>query len=404
MKIDELIQDGNNANKGTDEGAQMIRDSIARYGVGRSILIDKHNRIIGGNKTTEAAAAVGVGDVVIVETDGTKLVAVKRTDLDIDEADARMLAYADNRAGELSLNWDAGQILVDLDAGLDLGELFDDEFVNDVLEAQAGDIEPVDAEPQISKADELRGEWGVELGQIWKLGRHTVVCGDSAERWHFDKPCDQMVTDPPYGVDYSSKNEFLNKMDKGNFVQTPIQNDAIDDYHVFFESFLSVVEYNDYNTVYIFMSDRVLHILRIIAEKVGIKTANYLVWVKNNHVLGRQDYDSKHEFILYGWKGKHKFYGGHSTTLLEYNRPTKSEFHPTMKPVELIERLITDGSPAKGVVYDPFLGSGTTLLACENTNRTCYGVEISPAYVAVILQRFYDATGIMPELVKNEST
>jgi hypothetical protein len=201
MKIDELIQDENNANKGTDEGAQMIRDSIARYGVGRSILIDKHNRIIGGNKTTEAAAAVGVGDVVVVETDGTKLVAVKRTDLDIDEADARMLAYADNRAGELSLNWDAEQILADLDAGLDLGDLFDDEFVNDVLEAQAGDIEPVDAEPQISKADELRGEWGVELGQTWKLGRHTVVCGDCT-KLTFGKSFDMMFTDPPYGVDY----------------------------------------------------------------------------------------------------------------------------------------------------------------------------------------------------------
>ena len=127
MKINELIPDDKNANKGTAAGAAMIQDSISRYGVGRSILIDKNNRIIGGNKTAEAAGLVGVGDVIIVETDGTKLVAVKRTDLDLDDASARMLAYADNRAGELSLDWDMEQVMADLDAGLDLSGMFDDE-------------------------------------------------------------------------------------------------------------------------------------------------------------------------------------------------------------------------------------------------------------------------------------
>ena len=132
IKIDDLIPDDKNANRGTKQGKQMLQDSITRYGVGRSILIDKNNRIIGGNKTAEAAGLVGVGDVIIVETDGTKLVAVKRTDLDLDDASARMLAYADNRVGELSLDWDMEQIMEDTGLGFDLSGMFDDDFISKI--------------------------------------------------------------------------------------------------------------------------------------------------------------------------------------------------------------------------------------------------------------------------------
>ena len=105
------------------------------------------------------------------------------------------------------------------------------------------------------------------------------------------------------------------------------------------------------------------------------------------------DYATKHELILYGWKGKHKFYGGFSTSILEYDKPVKSELHPTMKPIELLSRLIKDGSKEDMLVYDPFLGSGSTLIACEQTNRICYGMELDPSYIDVIIQRWENFTG-----------
>jgi DNA modification methylase len=203
-----------------------------------------------------------------------------------------------------------------------------------------------------------------------------------------------MITDPPYGVDYSGKNEFLNKFDKGNHIQKPINNDAITDYRKFFSAFMGLAPLAEYNTVYIFMSNKELHSLRLALDDCGYSWGDYLVWVKNNHVLGRKDYNAKHEFIVYGWKGKHKFYGEASaTTVLEYNRPLRSELHPTMKPVELVCKLISDGTPAKGKIYDPFGGSGSTLIAAEQLNRTCYMMELDPGYCDVIINRWEQFTG-----------
>ncbi len=235
-------------------------------------------------------------------------------------------------------------------------------------------------------------------GDLWQLGPHRILCGDSTAVAHVERllagrRVDQLVTDPPYGVDYSAKNEFLNKFDKGNRVQTPIANDAIGDYRAFFGSFLSIIPFSDYNTLYIFMSGKELHSLRLALDDCGLQWGDYLVWVKNNHVLGRKDYNAKHEFIVYGWKGKHKFYGGFSTTVLEYDRPAKSDLHPTMKPVALVSRLITDGSAPGALVYDPFLGSGTTLIAAEQLGRVCYAMEIDPGYVDVTVARWEELTG-----------
>lgn len=136
------------------------------------------------------------------------------------------------------------------------------------------------------------------------------------------------------------------------------------------------------------MSGWELHNLRLAFDDCKLKFSSYLVWVKNNHVLGRQDYNGKHEFCAYGWKGKHKFYGDFSTTVLEFNKPLKNDLHPTMKPIELLSKLIQDGSKQDDIVYDAFLGSGSTLIACEQTKRICYGCEIEPKYIDVILRRY----------------
>lgn len=236
-----------------------------------------------------------------------------------------------------------------------------------------------------------------KLGDVYLLGKHKIVCGDctnsdQTKKLFGDLKPNQIVTDPPYGIDYSSKNEFLNKADKGNQNQTPIINDNIKDYREFFRNFLKIISMEIPNTIYIFMGNNHLHNLRIAFEEAGFTWSQYLLWIKNNHVLGRNDYYAKHEHILYGWKGKHKFYGPHDTTVLSYNKPHSSDLHPTMKPLELVARLIKDGSQENFIVYDPFLGSGSTLIACEQTGRICYGMEIDPAYVDVIIQRWENFT------------
>jgi DNA modification methylase len=236
-----------------------------------------------------------------------------------------------------------------------------------------------------------------KLGDVYQLGNHRVMCGDSTkyiETLLNGKTVDQLLTDPPYGVDYGGKNEFLNNEDKGNHIQKPIKNDTGLDYLSFFSQFLGCIPFSDYNTIYIFMGDTELNHLIISLDKLNYTITSYLIWKKPQFVLGRKDYHSQHEIIIYGWKGKHKFYGGHNkATVFETEKQQVNDVHPTMKPVEIIQQLVRDGSPEEGLVYDPFLGSGTTLIACEKTNRICYGMELDPGYIDVIIQRWENYTG-----------
>jgi len=235
-------------------------------------------------------------------------------------------------------------------------------------------------------------------GDLWGLGSHRLLCGSSLDEVNVKRllgseTVDMLLTDPPYGVDYSSKNEMLNAFDKGNHVQRPIQNDAIENYREFFGDFLKIIPFSDYNTIYIFMSGQELHNVRLAFDDVKIKWGDYLVWAKNNHVLGRKDYNSKHEFCVYGWKNHHKFYGDFSTTILEFDKPTKSDLHPTMKPIPLFSKLIQDGSLKGMNVYDPFCGSGTSIIACEQLGRKAFACELEPHYADVIITRWEQFTG-----------
>lgn len=190
-------------------------------------------------------------------------------------------------------------------------------------------------------------------------------------------------------------------MDNGKRIQKDIENDNINNYEEFFTKFLGniIPHFNDYNTFYIFMSGKELHNLRLAVENNDCKCGDYLIWVKNNHVLGRKDYNSKHEFCLYGWYGKHKFYGDFSTTVLCFDKPLKNDLHPTMKPIELLAKLIKDGSPVGGNILDVFGGSGSTLIACEQTNRNCYMMELDPNYCQVIIDRWEEFTGMEAEKI-----
>jgi len=265
-----------------------------------------------------------------------------------------------------------------------------------------------DTEPQTDRAEELREKWGVETGDLWALGdNHRLLCGDSTkaedvERVMGGELASLVVTDPPYGVSYADKNSFLNAIDKGNCIQTEIKNDHLDKeqtQQLWKSAFCEMSKAMGKGAVvYCFMpqgGDQMMMMMMMMGA--GIEPRHELIWLKNNHVLGRTDYAYKHEPILYAWKdGGHKFYGDFQTSILEYPRPQKADLHPTMKPVELVMKLIENSSQPGAILYEPFSGSGTTIIACQNLGRKARAIEISPAYVAVALERFFQHTGITP--------
>tara|TARA_R100000808_G_scaffold9072_1_gene25215 strand:- start:375 stop:965 length:591 start_codon:yes stop_codon:yes gene_type:complete len=175
MNISDLTFDSNNANRGTERGTRTLETSLQQYGAGRSILIDKNGTIIAGNKTAEVAGQIGIESVRVVETTGNELVAVQRTDLDLtSDAEARELAYADNRVGELSLDWDSSALLNDIENGIDVSKFFSDNEIDKLLGPK-----PTEDVPAPDATAELQEKWGTERGQVWTIGRHRLMCGDS---------------------------------------------------------------------------------------------------------------------------------------------------------------------------------------------------------------------------------
>ena len=218
-----------------------------------------------------------------------------------------------------------------------------------------------------------------------------------------------VFTDPPYGVSYTDKNEFLNRLVTGNRLTQPIQNDdkTPEDMHDFWVSaFKNIYENTKERMCYYITApqggDLLLLLLQAVRES-GFALKHQLIWNKNNHVLGRCDYNYKHEPIIYGWKinGTHTFYGGghFKVSVWDIPKPLQSKLHPTMKPIELISNAIQDGSAEGDSVIDLFGGSGSTLMACEQTNRKCYMMELDPHYIDVIINRWETFTGTKAELI-----
>ena len=244
-------------------------------------------------------------------------------------------------------------------------------------------------------------------GDIWQLGDHRLMCGDCTDKDAVaklmdGKLADMVFTDPPYGVSYTDKNEFLNRIDKPLCVVNPIENDSKspDEMNAFWHTaFGNLAEATTDKAVYYITSpqggDLLLLLLAIHETPWALK--HMLIWNKNNHVLGRCDYNYKHEPIIYGWKkkGTHHFYGGgkFKTTVWDIPKPLRSDLHPTMKPVELVGNCLLDGTKEGDIVLDTFGGSGTTLVACEQLGRKCYMMELDPHYCDVIIARWEKLTG-----------
>jgi DNA modification methylase len=267
--------------------------------------------------------------------------------------------------------------------------------------------EPADAEPQIDRAEELNKTWGVKLGDLWQIGEHRLLCGDSTKKEDVGRVMGEekatcVFTDPPYGVSIGKKNKFLNAMAGGGGAN---ENDlAMDDMK---PEELKVMLLAAFTTFRAFMADDCSvfvcspqggglgMMMMMMMQEAGLEVRHILNWIKNSPTfsMGRLDYDYQHEPILYTWTKTHKRYnkGEFQTSLWSVDKPRANKEHPTMKPIELPTNAFLNHTDVGDITADIFGGNGTTLLACENLHKKCRMIEISPAYCAVILQRMTDA-------------
>jgi len=405
IELGTLCPNMRNPRKITDHAIKRLCESIVRdpqFMEIRPIVIDENRMILGGNQRFRACQLLGMVDIpaswVTMATGLT-------------EEQRKRFILVDNAPDGMAGEWDL-EILTEEWKMPELGDLgFDIDDILTDLNVDLSTGEEGDAEPQIDHAEELRKEWNIEKGQLWELGDHQLLCGDSTrtecvKKLFKDDRASILITDPPYGVSYAAKNEFLNAIARGNHIQTPIEGDnqTPDEMSAFWvAAFTAIREVLAPGAAYYVTGPQGgdLLLLLLALRQSGFPLRHMLIWVKNNHVLGRCDYHYKHEPICYGWvDGSHKFYGGTGQfSTWEIDKPNKNDLHPTMKPVELYMRALMNSSRAGDVVAEPFCGSGTSIIACEQLGRKCRAIEISPGYVAVALQRFKDATGKNPRLV-----
>lgn len=243
----------------------------------------------------------------------------------------------------------------------------------------------------------------IQFGDIYKLGDHTLGCGSSTDAKFVDQVMDMhkekvkvILTDPPYGVAYVEGKADFAKLGKDNVKK--IMNDHLQtemEYKDFTREWMEpiVKHLASYNACYIFNSDLMFGALRTGMEDAGFYYSQMLVWVKNSVVVGRKDYLPMHEIIAYGWHGRHKMERSKAKSVLFHPKPSRSKLHPTMKPVGLLRKILPNSAKTNETVYDPFGGSGSTLIACEHMKRKCVMIEMDPEYIATIIARWEKLTG-----------
>ena len=392
-KIESLSKLENNPRTITPEDMERLKESIRNnpdYLEAHPIVLsDRTGKlvIIDGNQRYEACVQLGMSKVPTVLLHGLT-----------EEREKEIIIRANVNNGQwdysILQNWDIEELK---DWGVDLPEDWNTSEAEEQKEAEEDDFSDEDAE---------KAEPRVKLGEIWQLGEHRLMCGDSTDAASVallmdGEKADMVFTDPPYNVDYSSKNKFLNEADEGNRIQVDIENDSFETDEEVGEKIWLPSFTNLYNTaksdcsIYVTMPQGGTHMMMMMIAKSGWKVKHELIWVKNNHVLGRTDYYYKHEPIMFGWKEKHHFYGNGSfdKSVWEIPKPQKSDLHPTMKPIALIENALLNSSKENDIIVDCFGGSGTTLIACEQLHRRCYMMELDPRYCDVIIARWEKLTG-----------
>lgn len=373
-KVSQLVPFEHNPRVLSKKQAEQLGKSLKKFNLVEIPAINTDGLILAGHQRIAILKAQGRGEDMI----------------DV-RVPSRPLTDAECKEYNLRSNKNTGEWNFDELANFE--PLMLEEVGFDLTELGLAPDDAKDAEPQIDQAGELNEKWKVKAGDLFGIGEHRLLCGDATDESAVAQllngaKADMIFTDPPYNIDYTGKTKQRLK----------IQNDSMTDEE--FSEFLVKAFGAMRNAVdsgapyYVCHGDIKTVLFREALAASGFEVKQTIIWAKQSMVLGRQDYQWRHEPILYGWAAgaSHKFYGGRSqTTVWEIDRPTKSESHPTMKPLALCAKAITNSSRTGDTVLDPFGGSGSTMVASENTNRKCRMVEISPAYCAVILQRMTDA-------------
>jgi DNA modification methylase len=378
-----------------EQAIDKVAASIKEYGFRQPIVVDEDMVIIAGHTRLQAAQKLGLAKIPTHIATGLTPAQVKAYRL----ADNRIAQEAEWDDALLALEIsDLSELGFDLDlTGFDSAEL--DQLLSDLDDDGLTDEDAVPEVPidPITKA-----------GDIWVLGDHKLICGDSTDADTLDKLMDghlvdMVFTDPPYNVNYGATAKDKMRAKGGSKAGRKILNDNLGDD---FEAFLSAACANMLRLckggIYICMSSSELDTLQSAFRSSGGKWSTFIIWAKNTFTLGRADYQRQYEPILYGWKeGNDRYWCGarNQGDVWFFNKPLKNDLHPTMKPVELVSQAITNSSKSKDIVLDSFGGSGSTMIACEKLGRQARLIELDPAYCDVIVKRWEDFTGRKAELL-----
>jgi DNA modification methylase len=380
VSIEKLVPYQNNARTHSKEQIAKLRSSIREFGFINPVIIDRDYGVIAGHGRIMAAREEGITEVPCVFVDH------------LTEAQKKAYILADNRMA-LDAGWDEDLLKIEMEElqglGFDLSLTgFDEKELSNLFDT---DAEGTEDGFDVDKA--LNEKAFVQTGDVWLLGRHRLVCGDSTKTSDVQllmdgKKANVLITDPPYNVSIEGGTGLT------------IQNDSMSKEK--FYGFLLSAFRNAYDSLsdgaaaYVFHSDSEKVNFYNSSVEAGFKYMSTCIWVKNALVLGRGDYQQKHEPVLYLYKSTaaHKFYGDRKqTTVWEFDRPTRSPLHPTMKPVALIAYPMKLSSQANGIVLDLFGGSGTTLIAAEQLDRIAFLMELDPKYASVIVRRYAATKG-----------
>ena len=381
-KVSDLIPYALNSRTHSDDQVAQIAASIREFGFTNPILIDESNGLIAGHGRLLAARKLELEEVPSIVLSG------------LSDAQKRAYVIADNQLA-LNAGWDIERLKLEIDhlksVDFDIDLLgFDMDFIDS--------LNPIDSTDGLTDEDEC-GEPPVDpvtvLGDIWVMGKHRLVCGDSTSTDALGVLCngrevDMWLTDPPYNVAYEGKTKDART----------IKNDSMadGDFRQFWrDCYVAADTVMKAGAVfYIWHADSEGYNFRGAAYDAGWKVRQCLIWKKSTMVMGRQDYHWKHEPCLYGWKDG----SGHlwaadrkQTTILEFDKPARNGEHPTMKPVALFEYQMLNNTKGGDIVLDSFGGSGTTLIAAEKNGRVAYLMELDPKYCDVIIKRWQDFTG-----------
>lgn len=399
--VDKLIPYARNSRTHNDEQVAQIVASIKEFGFTNPILIGADDVIIAGHGRLLAAQRMGLKEVPIVRLPH------------LTETQRRALVIADNKIA-LNAGWDEEML------ALEMKELGDLDFDLDLLGFSLDELKELDAfgesEPSgdtdEDEVPEVPEEAVTKSGDMWILGKHRLLCGDTTmvddvKKLMADDTADMIFTDPPYNVNYGATMKDSLRYHAGTLGGRKIMNDNLGDGFARFltDSLSNLMMFNK-GAAYVCMSSSELHTLYSSFVAAGGKWSTFIIWAKNTFTLGRADYQRQYEPILYGWGADKKHYwcgDRDQSDVWEYNKPVKNDLHPTMKPVELVERAINNSSKVGNIILDGFGGSGSTLIAAEKTRRKARLMELDPKFCDVIVRRWEEYTGKKAELLQDNA-